>query len=132
MSDICPKCGLPNELCVCEDIAREQQKIDITVDKRRYGKMMTIIDGINSNDLDLDVLITKLKKKCASGGTIKDGKIELQGDHRSKVKETLEEMRNESIVVKNKINNLLDTLDKLDKEYLIGNDTLNKRLSGRD
>ena len=49
-----------------------------------------------------------------------------------RIKETLEEMRNESIVVKNKINNLLDTLDKLDKEYLIGNDTLNKRLSGRD
>ena len=44
------------------------------------------------NDLDIDVLITKLKKKCASGGTIKDGKIELQGDHRTKVKETLEEM----------------------------------------
>jgi translation initiation factor 1 len=37
-------------------------------------------------------LITKLKKKCASGGTIKDGRIELQGDHRSKVKESLEEM----------------------------------------
>ena len=92
MSDICPKCGLPNELCVCEDIAREQQKIDITVDKRRYGKMMTVVDGINPNDLDIDVLITKLKKKCASGGTIKDGKIELQGDHRIKVKETLEEM----------------------------------------
>jgi len=92
MSDICPKCGLPKELCVCEDIAREQQKIDITVDKRRYGKMMTIVDGINSSDLDIDALITKLKKKCASGGTIKDGKIELQGDHRVKVKETLEEM----------------------------------------
>jgi len=92
MSDICPKCGLPKELCVCEDIAREQQKIDISVDKRRYGKMMTVVDGINPNDLDIDVLITKLKKKCASGGTIKDGKIELQGDHRIKVKETLEEM----------------------------------------
>ena len=92
MSDICPKCGLPKELCVCEDIAREQQKIDITVDKRRYGKMMTVVDGINPNDLDIDALITKLKKKCASGGTIKDGRIELQGDHRIKVKETLEEM----------------------------------------
>jgi translation initiation factor 1 len=92
MSDICPKCGLPKELCVCEDIAREQQKIDISVDKRRYGKMMTVVDGINPNDLDIDVLITKLKKKCASGGTIKDGKIELQGDHRIKVKEALEEM----------------------------------------
>jgi translation initiation factor 1 len=92
MSEICPKCGLPKELCVCEDIAREQQKIEITVDKRRYGKMMTIVNGINPNELDLDSLITKLKKKCASGGTIKDGKIELQGDHRSKVKETLEDM----------------------------------------
>jgi translation initiation factor 1 len=92
MSNICPKCGLPTELCVCEEIAREQQKIDISVDKRRYGKMMTIVDGINPSDLDIDALITKLKKKCASGGTIKDGKIELQGDHRSKVKEVLEEM----------------------------------------
>jgi translation initiation factor 1 len=92
MSEICPKCGLPKELCVCEDIAREQQKIDIYVDKRRYGKMMTIIDGLNPNDLDIDTLITKLKKKCASGGTIKDGRIELQGDHRTKVKETLEQM----------------------------------------
>jgi translation initiation factor 1 len=92
MSNICPKCGLPKELCVCEEIAKEQQKIEISVDKRRYGKMMTIVDGINSNDLDIDALITKLKKKCASGGTIKEGKIELQGDHRTKVKETLEEM----------------------------------------
>ena len=92
MSEICPKCGLPAEICVCEDIAREQQKIIISVDKRRYGKMMTIVDGINPHELDIDSLITKLKKKCASGGTIKDGRIELQGDHRSKVKESLEEM----------------------------------------
>ncbi len=92
MSEICAKCGLPNDLCVCEDIAREQQKIEITVDKRRYGKMMTIVDGINPNELDIDTLITKLKKKCASGGTIKEGRIELQGDHRTKVRETLEEM----------------------------------------
>ena len=92
MSEICAKCGLPKELCVCEDIAREQQKIEITVDKRRYGKMMTIVDGINPNELDIDNLITKLKKKCASGGTIKEGRIELQGDHRIKVRETLEEM----------------------------------------
>jgi len=92
MSEICPKCGLPAEICVCEDIAREQQKIFISVDKRRYGKMMTIVDGINPHELDIDSLITKLKKKCASGGTIKDGRIELQGDHRSKVKEALEEM----------------------------------------
>jgi len=92
MSDICEVCGLPKEICVCEDIAREQQKISITIDRRRYGKMMTIIDGINSHELDIDALISNLKSICACGGTIKDGKIELQGDHRTKVKETLEKM----------------------------------------
>lgn len=92
MSDICEVCGLPKEICVCEDIAREQQKISITIDRRRYGKIMTIIDGINPHELDIDALISNLKSICACGGTIKDGKIELQGDHRIKVKETLEKM----------------------------------------
>ena len=92
MSDICPKCGLPKEICVCEEIAREQQNITIAVDKRRYGKMMTIVDGLNPHDLDLDSLISNLKSICACGGTIKEGRIELQGDHRSKVKEALEKL----------------------------------------
>jgi translation initiation factor 1 len=78
MSGICEVCGLPKELCVCEDIAREQQKITIAMDKRRYGKMMTIVYGVDSHDLDIQALITKLKSKCAC--------------HRTKVKETLEEM----------------------------------------
>ena len=92
MSDICEVCGLPKEICVCEDIAREQQKIMIQIDKRRYGKMMTIVDGINAHDLDINSLITQLKSRCACGGTIKEGRIELQGDHRNKVKEALEKM----------------------------------------
>jgi translation initiation factor 1 len=92
MSDICEVCGLPKDICVCEDIAREQQKITIAVDKRRYGKMMTVVDGINSHDTDINTLISNLKSICACGGTIKDGKIELQGDHRTRVKETLEKM----------------------------------------
>ncbi len=92
MSEICPKCGLPKELCVCEEIAREQQNITIAVDRRRYGKMMTIVDGLNPHDVDLDSLVSKLKSICACGGTVKDGRIELQGDHRNKVKESLEKM----------------------------------------
>ena len=92
MSDICPKCGLPKEICVCEEIAREQQNITIAVDKRRYGKMMTIVEGLNPHDLDLDSLVSNLKSICACGGTIKEGKIELQGDHRPKVKEALEKL----------------------------------------
>jgi translation initiation factor 1 len=92
MAEICPVCGLPKELCICEEIAREQQKVKITTDSRRYGKTVTVIEGIDANDIDMDDLARTLKTKCAAGGTAKEGRIELQGDHKKKVKETLESM----------------------------------------
>ncbi|NYT11778.1 MAG: stress response translation initiation inhibitor YciH [Methanomassiliicoccales archaeon] len=92
MADICPVCGLPEELCMCEEIAREQQKVRISTDSRRYGKTVTVIEGIDANDIDIDDLARTLKTKCAAGGTAKDGRIELQGEHRKKVKKALEEM----------------------------------------
>lgn len=92
MGAICPVCGLPKEVCVCEEIAREQQEISIYSVKRRYGKMVTIVEGINASDIDLEDLAKKLKTKCAAGGTVKDGKIELQGEHKRKVQSALEEM----------------------------------------
>ncbi len=87
---VCPTCGLPKEICICEDIAREQQDIEIYKDRRRYGKTVTIVDGIDASDIDMDELASDLKSKCAAGGTIKKGRIELQGDHIEKVKEYLE------------------------------------------
>jgi len=92
MATICTVCGLPKELCMCEEIAREQQQIKIFTDTRRYGKVVTVVEGFNSADIDLEELARKLKNKCAAGGTSKDGRIELQGDHKKKVKETLTEM----------------------------------------
>jgi translation initiation factor 1 len=92
MAGICPVCGLPEELCMCEEIAREQQQIKIYSMKRRYGKIVTIIEGIDSSDIDLDDLARKLKTRCASGGTVKDGRIELQGEHKRKVEKVLNEM----------------------------------------
>jgi translation initiation factor 1 len=92
MADICPVCGLPEELCMCEEIAREQQKVRISTDSRRYGKTVTVIEGIDANDIDIDDLARTLKTRCAAGGTAKQGRIELQGEHRKKVKKALEEM----------------------------------------
>ena len=92
MADICSVCGLPEELCMCEEIAREQQSVRIYTDSRRYGKIVTVVDGIDATDIDIDDLARKLKNKCAAGGTAKEGKIELQGDHKKKVAQTLEEM----------------------------------------
>jgi translation initiation factor 1 len=77
---------------MCEQIAKEQQKIRILTDTRRYGKIVTVVDGIDATDIDLDDLARKLKTRCAAGGTAKEGRIELQGEHKKKVKEVLEEL----------------------------------------
>ncbi|WP_424359679.1 stress response translation initiation inhibitor YciH [Methanocella sp. MCL-LM] len=99
---VCDKCGLPEDLCVCEEIVKESQRVRITTDKRRFGKMATIIDGIDDKSIDLKELSSLLKAKCACGGTIKQQTIELQGDHKEKVREILESIgyASESIDVK--------------------------------
>ncbi|RLF04483.1 MAG: stress response translation initiation inhibitor YciH [Thermoprotei archaeon] len=89
MSETCPICGLPKDLCVCEAIGREQQIIRIYLEKRKWGREVTVIEGIDEKSCDLKSIAGKLKAACACGGTAKNGKIELQGDHRQKAKEML-------------------------------------------
>lgn len=86
MSEICPNCGLPQEVCVCETIAKEGQIITITTVKKKFGKIHTLVEGVNSKEINIKELTTKLKSKLACGGTVKDNIIELQGDHRNKLK----------------------------------------------
>lgn len=92
MAEICPVCGLPKSICVCKTIDREQQRIKIKLETRKWGKPVTIIEGLNGEREDLHELAKKLKSLCASGGTVKNGAIILQGDHRMKVKEILVSM----------------------------------------
>ena len=89
MREICKVCGLPTELCVCEKIAREGKEVKITKEKRRYGKMVTVISGLDSS-VDIAELTTELKKCCACGGTSKNNIVELQGDHIEKAKKKME------------------------------------------
>ena len=91
MAEICPKCGLPKELCTCEALAKESEKIRIYSVKRRFGKVTTIISGV-SKDVNLKKTLKELKTKLACGGTIKNGEIELQGDHKNKLKLLLVKM----------------------------------------
>lgn len=88
MNEICPKCGLPKELCICETLAKEKEVIKVFNVKRRYGKVTTIVQGL-SKDVDAKKVLKELKTKLACGGTLKDGVIELQGDHKSKVRPIL-------------------------------------------
>lgn len=86
--EICPKCGLPLQACVCEQIIKGSQKIRITTDRKRYGKIVTIVGGFGSG-IDIKQVAKDLKNSLACGGTYAGDKIELQGDHTKKIKETL-------------------------------------------
>ena len=90
MSTVCPNCGLPRDLCVCETIAKENQKIEVAIEKKKFGKKYTIIKGLQG--IDLEDLAKKLKNKFACGGTVKEEKIELQGDHKQRAKQVLVEL----------------------------------------
>ncbi|MCL4337124.1 MAG: translation initiation factor [Candidatus Thermoplasmatota archaeon] len=85
--------GLPKELQPWEGFTRDSQAVKVSVDKRRYGKNVTIIDGIDPKSENIRDIAKELKRKVASGGTVKDNRtIELQGDHRETVKKYLEEI----------------------------------------
>ncbi len=83
-----PNFGLPSEAGVFEEIAKSDQKIEVRTDRRRYGKVITLVSGFD-NGVDVKSLGKKLKEKLACGGTVKDGVIELQGDHKKRVKPIL-------------------------------------------
>ncbi len=89
MAEICPVCGLPKDLCVCEEMSKEQQRIRIRIENRKWGKKYTVIDGIDSKEMRLDKLASTLKHKCACGGTAKNNQILLMGDHRDTVLQML-------------------------------------------
>jgi translation initiation factor 1 len=86
--DICPKCGLPKQACVCEEIAKSEQKIQISTVKRAFGKITTLVTGIGEG-VNIKEIAKQLKQELACGGTVKNKTVELQGDHRKRIKPIL-------------------------------------------
>lgn len=76
-----------------KDVEPSKQTIRVTVDKkRRAGKTVTVAAGFEHTPESLNKLAGMLKKKCGSGGTAKDGEIEIQGDHVARVGEELSKL----------------------------------------
>jgi len=86
--EICPKCGLPKQACVCEQIVKGSQRIKVTTAKKRYGKIVTIVSGFDKG-IDVKDIAKSLKNELACGGTYKGDSVELQGDHRKRIKDIL-------------------------------------------
>lgn len=83
----CPKCGQQLQKCRCNNTSENRPKGDRIVriqreTKGRKGKGVTLITGIPLAGDELKALAKTLKQKCGTGGTIKNGIIEIQGDHR--------------------------------------------------
>jgi len=90
--DYCPVCGLPKDLCVCSDIDKEVSIVEIKTERRKYGKVYTLIIGLKGKKEDLKTIFKSLKSKLGCGGTINNGVIELQGEHIDDVKKRLIEL----------------------------------------
>jgi len=82
---ICPSCEKPIETCACKKMSEAAIGDGVVRIRRevkgRGGKTVTTISGIPLPQKELRELTTVLKKKCGSGGTLKDLIIEIQGDH---------------------------------------------------
>jgi translation initiation factor 1 len=89
IGSLCPNCRRPVRECVCPAGAPGAAKpAAVRVGRetqRRAGKGVTTITGLPLSLADVEALAAKLKKRCGSGGTVRDGIIEIQGDHRDTI-----------------------------------------------
>jgi translation initiation factor 1 len=90
----CPKCGQLECICSTEkDTPLAGQSAKILIDRKgRKGKSMTVIEGLRVNPMHLAEIAKSIKQKLGTGGTAKNGRIEIQGEHRPKVASILQEM----------------------------------------
>ncbi len=90
---ICPNCGQPVAECRCHKSSARPAGdgvVRVSLEKKgRGGSKVSVITGLPGTDEELRALTTELKRRCGTGGTLKDGVIEIQGDHRDTLVEVL-------------------------------------------
>jgi translation initiation factor 1 len=89
IGSLCPNCRRPVRDCVCpKGVPGAAKAAAVRVGrevKGRAGKGVTTVTGLPMTLSDIESLATRLKKRCGSGGTVREGIIEIQGDHRDVV-----------------------------------------------
>jgi translation initiation factor 1 len=90
----CERCGELEESCTCPPppkvlTAPEKQTARLNVEKRKKGKVVTVIRGLPAEENDLPALLGQLKTACGAGGTVKDDLLEIQGNHLARVRDLL-------------------------------------------
>ena len=96
----CERCDELEEDCQCpplppvapERIPPQKQTATLRIEKRKKGKLVSIILGLDAVNNDLPELLTLLKNKCGAGGSIQEGALEIQGKHLDRLRTELQIM----------------------------------------
>ena len=71
------------------ELDRSETHVVVRMETRRWGKAVTVVQGLEKTGRSIDEIAHRLKTRLATGGTVKEGVIMLQGDHRNRVKDEL-------------------------------------------
>jgi len=89
----CPDCGAPTDDCTCKTASTVPAGDGVVRIRRetkgRKGRAVTVVTGVPLTGSDLKDLAKRLKQLCGSGGTVRGGDIEIQGDHRDRIVDEL-------------------------------------------
>ena len=93
----CERCGELEAACVCPPPPKaltpaEKQTARLAIEKRKKGKIVTVVRGLPPEENDLPELLAKLKASCGAGGTIKDDLLEIQGNHLDRLRDLLRDI----------------------------------------
>jgi translation initiation factor 1 len=92
----CERCGELETACVCPPPATaasyrspEEQTARLAIERRKKGKVVTVVRGLSPAETDLPALLAQLKTACGAGGTLKDNALEIQGQHVDRIRDFL-------------------------------------------
>jgi translation initiation factor 1 len=93
----CEHCGELDEDCKCppeppQSLAPDKQTARLSKEKRKKGKVVTVIRGLPTEGNDLPSLLKQLKSNCGAGGALQEDSIEIQGDQLDRVREELKKI----------------------------------------
>ncbi|MEZ6124404.1 MAG: translation initiation factor [Planctomycetaceae bacterium] len=96
----CERCEQLESECRCPPeappppvrIPPEKQTARLAVEKRKKGKLVTVIRGLDPNGNDLAALLTELRTRCGAGGSLQDDHLEIQGSHLERVRTELKKI----------------------------------------
>lgn len=96
----CERCDLPEDECQCPPeqpagpsfLPADQQTARLAIEKRKRGKVVTVIRGLLETESDLPALLTQLKTHCGAGGTLQGELLEIQGRHVDRLRAKLKEI----------------------------------------